>query len=81
MSTPMRWIVLQEEKERGSISSCPWLHHPYLLGVPMVGRDHNGCITPAFLGSPWWGELNLEKSGCGGDEEKIWKRVEMGETG
>ena len=29
-----------------------WLHHPYLLKVPMVGR------------------INLERSGCGGDEQK-----------
>ena len=27
--------------------------HPYLLGVPMVGIDQYGYITPAFLGSPW----------------------------
>ena len=24
-----------------------------------------GYITPAFSGSLWWGEINLEKSGCG----------------
>ena len=28
------------------------LHHPCLLGVPMVGRNQYGYITPAFLGSP-----------------------------
>ena len=27
------------------------LHHPYLLGVPMVGRNQYGYITPTFLGS------------------------------
>ena len=47
------------------------LHHPYLLGVPMVGRDQYGYITPTFLGSPWWGEINLVRSGCGGNEQKM----------
>ena len=36
-----------------------WLHLPYLLGVPMVGRNQNGYITPAFSGSPWWGDINM----------------------
>ena len=35
------------------------LHHPCLLGVPMVGTYHYGYITPAFLESPWWGKINL----------------------
>ena len=29
-----------------------WLHHPCLLGVPIVGIDQYGYITPAFSGSP-----------------------------
>ena len=29
-----------------------WLNHPYLLGVPIVGKDQYGYITPAFSGSP-----------------------------
>ena len=33
-----------------------WLHHRCFLGVPMVGRDQYGCITPAFSGSPCSGE-------------------------
>ena len=41
-------------------------------------------ITPAFLGSPWWGEINLEMSGCGGNEPKMcemgWKWVKLGEN-
>ena len=40
----------------------------------MVGRNQYGYITPAFSGSPWWGEINLEKSGCGGNEQKSVKR-------
>ena len=36
-----------------------WLHHPCLLGVPMVGRDQYGYITPAFWGYSWWGEINM----------------------
>ena len=52
-----------------------WLQHPCLLGFRMVGRNEYGYITPAFLGSPWWGEINLVRSGCGGNEEK------MGENG
>ena len=30
-----------------------------------------GYITPAFLASPWWGEINLEGNGCGGSEHKV----------
>ena len=43
-----------------------------------------GYITPAFSGSPWWGEISLERSGCGGNEQKAcekgWKRVKLGEN-
>ena len=35
-------------------------------------------MTPSFSGSEWWGELNLEKSGCAGDEQKSVKRGEKG---
>ena len=38
------------------------LHHPCLLGVQMVGRDGYGCITAAFLGSPWWEKINMATS-------------------
>ena len=48
-----------------------WLHHPCLLGVPVVRRDQYGYITPAFSGLPWWGEINLVRSGCGGNEQKM----------
>ena len=48
-----------------------WVHNPCLLGVPMVGRNQYGDITPAFSGSPWWGEINLVRSGCGGNEENM----------
>ena len=37
---------------------------PLTSWVPMEGRNKNGYITTAFLGSPWWGEFNLEKNGC-----------------
>ena len=47
------------------------LHHPCLLGVPMVERNQYGYTTPAFLGSPWWGEINLVRSGCGGNQQKM----------
>ena len=53
-------------------------NHPCLLGVPMVVRGQNGYITPSFWGSPWWGELNLEKSGCGGGELTSVKKGENG---
>ena len=54
-----------------------WLHHPCLLGVPVVGREQYGCINPAFLGSPWWGESNMATSplpsrGPHGKERAIW---------
>ena len=43
-----------------------------------------GYITPAFSASPWWGEINLERSGCGGNEhrmcEKGWNWVKLGEN-
>ena len=39
-----------------------WLHHPCLLGVPIVGRDQCGYITPTFSGSPLWGEINVATS-------------------
>ena len=53
--------------------------------VPTVGRNQYGYITPAFSGSPWWGELNLGKSACSGNEqkkkcEKGWKWVKLGEN-
>ena len=48
----------------------------------LVGRSQNGYIAPTFSGSPWQGELNLEKSGCDGAKkcEKGWKRVKLGEN-
>ena len=48
-----------------------WLHHLCLLRVLMVGRDQYGYITPDFFGFPWWGEINLVRSGCGGNEQKM----------
>ena len=39
-----------------------WLHHPCLLGVPIVGRNQYGYITRAFSGSPSWGEFNMATS-------------------
>ena len=42
-----------------------------------------GYITPAFSG-PHGGEINLERSGCGGNEHKMckkgWKWVKLGEN-
>ena len=38
------------------------LHHPYLLRVPMVGRNQYGYMTPTFSGSPWWGDINMATS-------------------
>ena len=48
----------------------------------LVGRNQNGYITPAFSGSPWQGELNLQKSGCDGAKrcQKGWKWVKLGEN-
>ena len=45
--------------------------------VPMVGRDQYACITPALLGYPWWGEINMPASplrcwGTHGGEKSIW---------
>ena len=54
-----------------------WLHHPCLLGVPIVGRVQYGYITPAFSGSPKWGEINMATSplpsrGPHSGESSIW---------
>ena len=62
-----------------------WLHHPCLLRVPiMVGREQYGYITLAFSASPWWAKINLERSGCDGNEQKAckrgWKWVQLGEN-
>ena len=43
----------------------------------MVGTNQYGYITPAFLGSPWWGGINMATSplpprGPHGGEESIW---------
>ena len=53
------------------------LHHPCLPGVPMVGRNQEGHITPAFSGSPWWVEMDMLASpvpsrGPHGEERSIW---------
>ena len=57
------------------------LHHPCLPSrVPIVGRNQYGYITPAFLGSPWWEEINLVRGGCGGNEQKMeenWVRIQV----
>ena len=38
------------------------LHHPCLLGVPKMGRNQIGYITPAFSGAPKWGGIKLATS-------------------
>ena len=38
------------------------LHHPYLLGVLIVGINQYGYITPAYSGSPYPVELNTATS-------------------
>ena len=38
------------------------LHHLCLLGVPKVGRNQIGYITPAFSGAPEWGGIKLATS-------------------
>ena len=39
-----------------------WRHHPCLPGVPIVGKDEYGYIIPDFLGSAWWGKINVATS-------------------
>ena len=50
----------------------------------VVGRNQHGYINPTFSGSQWWGEINLERSGCGGNKQKMckkgWKWVKVGEN-
>ena len=53
------------------------LHHPFLLGVPMVGRNQEGYNTPTFSRSPWWGGIDVATSPLPsrvphGGEESIW---------
>ena len=64
--TPCRaWYWCQATRSLGStrIVRGMWSH-----------RRSANCIryiTPAFSGSPWWGEINLVRSGCGGNEQKM----------
>ena len=75
------YLTSQEQSANSAL-----LHHPCLLGgpklgematsplpsrVPMVGRNQYGYIIPAFSESPWWGEINLVRSGCGGNKQKM----------
>ena len=48
----------------------------------LVERNQNRHITPAFSGSPWQGDLNLEKSGYKRAKKckKGWKWVKLGEN-
>ena len=59
-------------------------HQPCLLGVPMMGREKTWIHHLCLLEVPWWGEISLEKSGCGGNEQKKcgkrWKWVKLGEN-
>ena len=56
-------------------------HTPLPSRGPKVGQ--NGYITPAFSGSPWWGEINPVRSGCGGKEQNVdengwnWVRIQI----
>ena len=40
--------------------------HRYNVG------HRNECVplNPCLLGTPWWGDIRLEKRGCGGNEQK-----------
>ena len=52
------WVTFAKEyktkpRARNQAYVCPFVeYHPQ----QMVGIDQYGYITPAFLGSPWWGE-------------------------
>ena len=46
----------------------------HALSFNMVGRNQYGYITPAFSGAPWWGKINLQRSGCGANEQKKWDK-------
>ena len=43
-------------------------HKPCLLEFPQWGE--NIMDTSPLEKLPWWGEINLGKSGCGGNEQK-----------
>ena len=70
--TQLAYFGLNKTSQYGDIT-------PTFSGFPIVGKDQYGYITPAFSGSPWWGEINLERSGCGGNEQK--KHVKRGGKG
>ena len=68
--------------------ACPLESKWFFANVNRYNVGHrNECVpsNPCLLGSPWWGEINREKSGCGGNEqkkkcEKGWKWVKLGEN-
>ena len=65
---PARYLYYDYPRFSPQAYHC--VHH-CLLEVPVVGRNQYGYIIPAFSGSPKWGEINLERSGCGGNEQKM----------
>ena len=61
-----KWLpnpcLLGGTKLGGMATSINMVASPLPSRVPMVVRDHYGYITGAFLGSPWWGEINTATS-------------------
>ena len=61
----------QASKQLLNACPIPPVHVIVRLLAGWVGRNQYGYITPAFSGSPWWGGINLVRSGCGGNEQKM----------
>ena len=69
-----------KKKKKGTY--IPIITHNNL--IIMVARNRNGYITPAFSGPHCGEKINLERSGCGGNEQKMcekgWTGVKLGEN-
>ena len=61
---------LRYSRTQATLCRQATFEHPW-SPVPMAGRNQYGSITPAFSGSPWRGEINLVRIGCGGNEQKM----------
>ena len=58
---------------RGYVATGPTCGPLLILSRPLVGRSQ-----PTFSWSPWWREINLERSGCGEMSKECVKNGKVG---
>ena len=61
----------QASKQLFNVYPIPPVHVIVRLLAGWVGRNQYGYVNPAFSGCIWRGEINLVRSGCGGNEQKM----------